>query len=594
MRGIIFMNMLFDKLLEVDKKLICSYINTYGGGDLSFSTERLNHYLRFWSENKQNFYKAFGENFILKERVSIQKPKNIMIEEMDNLLWSYDSKSYKNIIIRKLIDKVNTKLNYLSSCEGMRNSDFYYDIYYKFFNAEYLVNNIYDGPKYIIPEKHTKNKKPFVIQNGCKIMRTLGKLVSLLDIDFDVYFCEKCGAYLIADNDNNNNNNNNHNHCDICNSDSIQKTTAFEIFRQAHSQILNQKLLKGNLCFSIHPLDFLTMSDNDCGWSSCMSWIEEGDYRLGTVEMMNSEYVVIAYLEAEDSMCLVDDYRWNNKRWRQLFIINEDMIIGNRQYPYDNKDLEIISLNKLKDLMQSVGFGPYTSDLTIIKNQKFNYINNKEVLISYNTDYMYNDLYGDRTGLIALENINTEEYEINFSGPAVCIDCGEIINNSNFASHSSLVCAPCGGYHFCSVCGDLIIDDCDSCHLSNGEVVCEYCYQDLPQCDICEDIVMPSDIIHIYIKLIDFDEQNFDYININKLYSIPMCDNCLHDKNYKNLYGDLIERVTGNWSAFGYYFDLNNIDDEILENLSNSEQLKALKNLKTTEERKDFIKKHLI
>lgn len=591
MRGIILMNTLFNKLPEADKELICRYIDTYGGGEQSLSTERLNHYLRFWSENKQNFYKAFGENFILKERMDIQKPKAMMLEEMSSLLWDDCLDSHnKQYIIRKFLNKLNKKLSELS--EELSETDFYYDTRDNFLSSERLVDNIYNGFKYTIPKEYTKNKKPFVIQNGCKIVRTLGKLVSLLDIDFDVYFCEKCGAYLMADNDNNNNN---HNHCDICNSDLIQKTTAFEIFRQAHSQILNQKSLKGNLCFSIHPLDFLTMSDNNCGWSSCMSWTEEGDYRLGTVEMMNSEYVVIAYLEAEDSMHLVDGYRWNNKRWRQLFIINEDMIIGNRQYPYDNKDLEIVCLNKLKDLMHSIGFGPYTSDLTIIKNHHVNNINDKKVMISYDTDYMYNDLYGDRTGLIALDNINTKEYYVNFSGPAVCIDCGEIIDGSNFVSHSMLVCDSCGDYYHCDNCGELISSQCYERHvLNDGTIVCDDCYQDLPQCDICEDIVLSSDITDIYIKLIDFDEQNFGYININQKYSIPVCDNCLHNKNYKDLYGDLIEKAVGKWSAFGYYFDLNNIDDEILENFSYSEELKALKNLKTTKERKDFIKKHLI
>ena len=593
------MNTLFNKLSEMDKELICRYIDTYGGGNKSIygggnqslSTERLNHYLRFWSENKQNFYKAFGENFILKERMDIQKPKGMMIEEMGNLLWDNCLNSHdKQYIIREFLNKLDQKLFELSG-KLSPEKDLYYDIRPSLLNSECLVDNIYNGCKYTIPKEYTKNKKPFVIQNGCKIIRTLSKLVSLLDIDFDVYFCEKCGAYLMADD----NNNNNYNHCDICNSDSIQKTTAFELFRQAHSQILNQKSLKGNLCFSIHPLDFLTMSDNDCGWSSCMSWVEEGDYRLGTVEMMNSEYVVIAYLEAEDSMYLVDGYRWNNKRWRQLFIINEDMIIGNRQYPYDNKDLETVCLNKLKDLMHSIGFGPYTSDLTTIRNHSFNNINDKKVMISYDTTYMYNDLYGDRTGLIALDNINTMDYDVNFSGPAVCIDCGEIIDDLNFISHSTLTCTSCGDYYHCDSCGELSSSQCCERHvLNDGTIVCDYCYQDLPQCDICDDIVLSSSITDVYIKLIDFDEQISGYTNINKLYSIPVCDNCLHNKNYEDLYGDLIEVAAGKWIMFGYYFDLNNIDDEILENFSNSEELKAIKNLKTTKERKDYIEEYLI
>ena len=46
----------------------------------------------------------------------------------------------------------------------------------------------------------------------------------------------------------------------------------YEAFRLAHSRILNTKTLKGTLCLSIHPMDYMTMSDNTYDWSSCMSW----------------------------------------------------------------------------------------------------------------------------------------------------------------------------------------------------------------------------------------------------------------------------------------------------------------------------------
>ena len=61
----------------------------------------------------------------------------------------------------------------------------------------------------------------------------------------------------------------------------------FEDFRIAQSLVTNQANLKGYITLSIHPLDYMTMSDNNCGWDSCMSWQEEGCYRQGTVEMMN-------------------------------------------------------------------------------------------------------------------------------------------------------------------------------------------------------------------------------------------------------------------------------------------------------------------
>ena len=69
----------------------------------------------------------------------------------------------------------------------------------------------------------------------------------------------------------------------------------WEEIRLAHSQIFNTNKMTGTLCLSIHPLDYATASDNDNGWSSCMSWRDDGCYRMGTVEMMNSPMVICAY-----------------------------------------------------------------------------------------------------------------------------------------------------------------------------------------------------------------------------------------------------------------------------------------------------------
>ena len=58
-----------------------------------------------------------------------------------------------------------------------------------------------------------------------------------------------------------------------------------EEFRIKHSQILNQKELVGNINLSIHPMDFWTLSDNDCGWSSCMSWMENDCYPYNNMSL---------------------------------------------------------------------------------------------------------------------------------------------------------------------------------------------------------------------------------------------------------------------------------------------------------------------
>jgi hypothetical protein len=73
----------------------------------------------------------------------------------------------------------------------------------------------------------------------------------------------------------------------------------FEHFMNKHSECLNQKSLKGTVHMSIHPMDYMTMSDNNEGWESCMSWANDGCYKQGTVEMMNSPCAVVGYLESD-------------------------------------------------------------------------------------------------------------------------------------------------------------------------------------------------------------------------------------------------------------------------------------------------------
>jgi hypothetical protein len=78
------------------------------------------------------------------------------------------------------------------------------------------------------------------------------------------------------------------------------------------------------------------MSDNTIGWSSCMSWSGDGEYRQGTVEMMNSPCVVVGYLRSEKDMPMTDGAKWNNKKWRCLFHWDEDLeiVFAGRQYPF--------------------------------------------------------------------------------------------------------------------------------------------------------------------------------------------------------------------------------------------------------------------
>lgn len=101
----------------------------------------------------------------------------------------------------------------------------------------------------------------------------------------------------------------------------------FEEFRICQSMCTNTTALEGKLCLSIHPLDYMTMSDNACDWSSCMSWQEDGCYRMGTVEMMNSPCVIVAYLESSHPMYFSREATWNSKNGAPSILLLQILLL---------------------------------------------------------------------------------------------------------------------------------------------------------------------------------------------------------------------------------------------------------------------------
>ena len=222
-------------------------------------------------------------------------------------------------------------------------------------NCDMLAKNIYTGKDFTLEGKYTVDGRDLRINSGAKTVKLIGKVAKALGCD-----------------------------------------EGFEAYRQLHSQVLNQKKIKGNLCLSIHPMDFITMSDNDCGWTSCMSWMEEpGDFRLGTIEMMNSPYVIIAYLESGEDMWVAGEgYTWNDKKWRQLYVVTPELILGNKQYPYENDELQGMCIDWVRDLMQKTpGYGPYETEAIQLRNNSYNTIKDLRIQFSLHFSYMYNDIY---------------------------------------------------------------------------------------------------------------------------------------------------------------------------------------------------------
>lgn len=257
----------------------------------------------------------------------------------------------------------------------------------------------------------------------------------------------------------------------------------FEEFRLIHSLGLNNKKSKGVLCLSIHPLDYMTMSDNESGWASCMSWRNDGCYRQGTVEMMNSPTVVVGYLKTVEPVHYCGTTEWNNKKWRQLFIVDEDIITGVKQYPTAHDDLRDACLDMLRDF---AGAEKYSDEKVILPEHeefhRFNYKENgveksKRIYFGFETDYMYND-FGSVSDLPIYLGLNVEDDDrtwVNYSGQCQCMCCGSTTNGLH---SDTLLCDYCYEEEeptYCQHCGDRLYNEDDMYYL-DGEYYCYHCF----------------------------------------------------------------------------------------------------------------------
>lgn len=411
--------MMFELFSDAEKEMMMRYISEYSGhdGDYNHPSASLEYLLRFWNESKEKLFHMFGDKFILSKEVSYHIGEDELAERIGNIL-SYGGAGYRF---------------YTSYHDAFGFYD--WEIRHRvicLLDSYTLAENVYEGETFTITNDNTG--KSVVVNSGCKVSKMLGKIAAAFDIE------------------------------------------GYEEFRLAHSQALNQKLLKGTLCLSIHPMDFMTMSDNDCGWVSCMNWPEPGCYRRGTVEMMNSPMVVCAYLRAADDMRVPGGYSWANKKWRELCIVTPDLITNVLGYPYRNEVLSTMCVDWLRELNTEV---IYTQKPVKMNTYEWTIIPelDKSIRLEPYTNAMYNDFGEGHMTYFGTHLADREYKEItlhfNYSGRSICLDCGR--ETSNFDTEGNLICMDCSPTYRCTECGNALYDECDGYYV-DGEILCESCF----------------------------------------------------------------------------------------------------------------------
>lgn len=121
----------------------------------------------------------------------------------------------------------------------------------------------------------------------------------------------------------------------------VENTATLERLQNMASQLIQENKISGNLFLSVHPLDYLSISENTNHWRSCHSL--DGDFRAGNLSYMCDSATIVCYICGNDKKELPNfgEVKWNSKKWRMLLFTstNNNLIFAGRHYPFFCKNV---------------------------------------------------------------------------------------------------------------------------------------------------------------------------------------------------------------------------------------------------------------
>ena len=300
------------------------------------------------------------------------------------------------------------------------------------------------------------------------------------------------------------------------------------------SRVIQEDKIEGRLCLSVHPLDYLSISENTYNWRSCHAL--DGEYRSGNLSYMVDKSTVICYLRADKEEVLPNfPFEWNSKKWRVLIYLSNDwhMVMAGRQYPFTTD----IGLNFVREhLLSESGLsknshwtswhGELLDSLAFAHGDGAFYLDAEyvpvggklielgELVQDAHGSMQFNDLlrsscykplysyriYNNRSFLWGGPETGETTYNTRFKigGEVMCLRCGK----HPIAISESMQCIKCeenygtldtDDFGYCSCCGrHFYLEDA---HYVNDEPVCEQCYHsETRQCERCGYVVYNSEI----------------------------------------------------------------------------------------------------
>jgi hypothetical protein len=321
----------------------------------------------------------------------------------------------------------------------------------------------------------------------------------------------------------------------ICQRYNLDKHPEYNAHFARLADSLNPIKIKRKALLSVHPCDYLEMSNRDNSWTSCHC-LNGGAYHGGALSYMNDECSMIFYTVDDD---VEGEYYQSPKRTRQVFCFNSGILLQSRLYP--NTDDEE-ARNTYRNIVQHT-----IADCLTLPNLWTLKRDHSEVSTRVDTfedslhypDYDY-ECFKANVSILKDAHAGDADY-ILIGYTAYCINCSQPVSEAG-----SMYCSECADpdYYVCYACGSRVHED--NIHYVNGEYYCDECCS---YCDHCQeyttdDTTSVHDRCGNLISVCDYcrdehyhycDECEEYYHNDNGMFLDEgfICDDCLSHNYFK-------------------------------------------------------------
>lgn len=202
---------------------------------------------------------------------------------------------------------------------------------------------------------------------------------------------------------------------------------------------LNPAHIEKTAVLSIHPCDFLEMSNRDNTWSSCHC-LEGGGYRGGCQSYMGDAVSMIFFTVSDE---YTQDFHTAPRITREIFCYKDNVLLQSRLYPTDLEDQKTLYRSIVQQAIATCLDKP---NLWSIKRGK-----ETEPYCESAVDSNHYPDYEYGYAVVSLLKGESDYGKMTIGSVARCVCCGGEQKN-----HRSIRCAECGNMYVCKGCGKTV------------------------------------------------------------------------------------------------------------------------------------------